>query len=93
MRGTLTIIDKGDVRVHSYMAPDDGLNVTTQLIEVPILRDQMAARGDLQDRAGVPVNDVTMQRASLDDVFLSLTGHVTAPAEDTSDDEEGSEAA
>jgi hypothetical protein len=34
-----------------------------------------------------------MQRASLDDVFLSLTGHVTAPAEDTSDDEERSVAA
>ena len=45
------------------------------------------------DQAGVQVNDVTMQRASLDDVFLSLTGHVTAPAEDTSDDEEGSVAA
>jgi ABC-2 type transport system ATP-binding protein len=45
------------------------------------------------DRAGVPVNDVTMQRASLDDVFLSLTGHVTAPAEDASDDEERSVAA
>jgi ABC-2 type transport system ATP-binding protein len=53
------------------------------------------------DQAGVQVNDVTMQRASLDDVFLSLTGHVSAPAEDTaddtaddtSDDEEGSEAA
>jgi ABC-2 type transport system ATP-binding protein len=45
------------------------------------------------DQAGVPVNDVTMQRASLDDVFLSLTGHVTAPADDTSDDEERSVAA
>src|SRR5438132_10423340 len=48
------------------------------------------------DRAGVQVNDVTMQRASLDDVFLSLTGRVSAPAEDTAkdtDDEEGSEAA
>jgi hypothetical protein len=54
MRGTVTIIDVGSVRVHSYMAPDDGLNVGTQLIEVPILRDQMAARGDVQDRAGVP---------------------------------------
>jgi ABC-2 type transport system ATP-binding protein len=39
------------------------------------------------DQAGVPVNDVTMQRASLDDVFLALTGHKT------SDDNEGSEAA
>jgi len=45
------------------------------------------------DQAGVQVNDVTMQRASLDDVFLALTGHVSAPAEDTSDDDERSEAA
>jgi ABC-2 type transport system ATP-binding protein len=30
--------------------------------------------------AGVRVNDVTIKRASLDDVFLSLTGHVTGPA-------------
>jgi ABC-2 type transport system ATP-binding protein len=45
------------------------------------------------DQAGVQVNDVTMQRASLDDVFLALTGHISAPADDTSGDEEGSEAA
>jgi ABC-2 type transport system ATP-binding protein len=42
------------------------------------------------DAAGVPVNDVTAQRASLDDVFLSLTGHASRPA---ADDAEGSEAA
>jgi ABC-2 type transport system ATP-binding protein len=36
------------------------------------------------DAAGVGVNDVTVQRASLDDVFLSLTGHVSSE-----DDEEG----
>ncbi|MFE2062300.1 MBL fold metallo-hydrolase [Streptomyces sp. NPDC059467] len=35
MRGTMTVIDKGPVRIHSYMAPDDSLNVTTQLIETP----------------------------------------------------------
>ncbi|MGW3953118.1 MBL fold metallo-hydrolase [Streptomyces sp. NPDC004752] len=35
MHGTVTVIDKGAVRVHSYMAPDDSLNVTTQLIETP----------------------------------------------------------
>ncbi|WP_307786416.1 MBL fold metallo-hydrolase, partial [Streptomyces clavuligerus] len=35
MHGIVTIIDKGPVRVHSYMAPDDSLNVTTQLIETP----------------------------------------------------------
>jgi ABC-2 type transport system ATP-binding protein len=42
------------------------------------------------DAAGVPVNDVTAQRASLDDVFLSLTGHASRSA---ADDGEGSEAA
>ncbi|MEU6142692.1 MBL fold metallo-hydrolase [Streptomyces sp. NPDC047081] len=35
MNGTVTVIDKGTVRVHSYLAPDDSLNVTTQLIETP----------------------------------------------------------
>jgi ABC-2 type transport system ATP-binding protein len=29
------------------------------------------------DAAGVQVNDVTMQRASLDDVFRALTGHAS----------------
>ena len=45
------------------------------------------------DQAGVQVNDVTMQRASLDDVFLALTGHVSESADDATEDEEGSEAA
>jgi len=33
------------------------------------------------DQAGVPVNDVTRQRASLDDVFLALTGRATSEEE------------
>jgi ABC-2 type transport system ATP-binding protein len=40
------------------------------------------------DAAGVGVNDVTVRRASLDDVFLSLTGHVSSE-----DDRDGSQAA
>lgn len=35
MNGTVTVIDKGTVRVHSYAAPDNSFNVTTQLIETP----------------------------------------------------------
>jgi glyoxylase-like metal-dependent hydrolase (beta-lactamase superfamily II) len=35
MNGTITVIDKGAVRIHSYEAPDDSLNVNTQLIETP----------------------------------------------------------
>ena len=50
------------------------------------------------DLAGVEVNDVTIQRASLDDVFLALTGHASASstgdASSSSDEEkEESEAA
>jgi ABC-2 type transport system ATP-binding protein len=41
------------------------------------------------DNAGIQVNDVTMQRASLDDVFGSLTGHTTGAG----DDREGKQAA
>jgi len=41
------------------------------------------------DDAGIQVNDVTIQRASLDDVFLSLTGHLSS----SDDDSKGSDAA
>ncbi|GAB2835278.1 MBL fold metallo-hydrolase [Actinocorallia aurea] len=35
MKGKVTVISKGPVTVHSYQAPTDGLEVTTQLIETP----------------------------------------------------------
>jgi ABC-2 type transport system ATP-binding protein len=41
------------------------------------------------DAAGLGVNDVTIQRASLDDVFLALTGHASG----TDEEIEGSAAA
>ena len=40
------------------------------------------------DTAGVQVNDVTIERASLDDVFMSLTGHPTEPEAQTGTDTE-----
>ena len=74
----------------SIQADEDGRRLSVPVVAAEGLTTRVVRA---LDRAGVPVNDVTMQRASLDDVFLSLTGHVTAPAEDTSDDEEGSVAA
>ncbi|MDX6742839.1 MBL fold metallo-hydrolase [Actinocorallia sp. A-T 12471] len=35
MKGKVTVIRKGPITVHSYVAPPDGLEVTTQLIETP----------------------------------------------------------
>jgi daunorubicin resistance ABC transporter ATP-binding subunit len=40
------------------------------------------------DTAGVQVNDVTIERASLDDVFMSLTGRPTEPEAATGTDTE-----
>jgi ABC-2 type transport system ATP-binding protein len=46
------------------------------------------------DEADVEVNDVTMTRASLDDVFFALTGHASASdSADSSADAEGSDVA
>lgn len=35
MNGTVTVLDKGTVRIHSYMAPANSVNVTSQIIETP----------------------------------------------------------
>ncbi|WEH14819.1 MBL fold metallo-hydrolase [Streptomyces sp. VNUA24] len=35
MNGTVTVLDRGAVRIHSYMSPADTFHVTTQLIETP----------------------------------------------------------
>jgi ABC-2 type transport system ATP-binding protein len=34
------------------------------------------------DQAGIGIEDVAMRRPTLDDVFLTLTGHAAAPAEE-----------
>ena len=33
MKGTVAVVERGGVRVHSYVAPEDGLRVSTQIIE------------------------------------------------------------
>ena len=61
--------DEDGLRLWVPVAVSDGL--TTQVVRA-------------LDTAGVQVNDVTMRRASLNDVFFALTGHIA---------EQGSEAA
>ena len=65
---------------------EDGRRLSVPVAAVEGLTTQVVRA---LDQAGVPVNDVTMQRASLDDVFLALTGHGT----ENSENSEGSEAA
>jgi glyoxylase-like metal-dependent hydrolase (beta-lactamase superfamily II) len=35
MHGTVTVLDRGTVRIHTYTAPADSVHVTTHLIETP----------------------------------------------------------
>lgn len=75
MNGTITIIDKGAVRLHSYMAPDDSVNVTTQLIETPsrvVVVDAQFVRGYADEVAayarglGKPLDRVIITHAHPD---------------------------
>ncbi len=67
--------------------PDpDGLHLSVPVAASEGLTTRVVRALDL---AGVQVNDVTIQRASLDDVFLSLPGHPSTEDDNT----EGSDAA
>jgi glyoxylase-like metal-dependent hydrolase (beta-lactamase superfamily II) len=75
MQGTMTIIDRQPIRVHSYMAPDDSLNVTTHLIETPhrlIAVDAQFALGCAQEvvayagTLGKPLDRVVISHAHPD---------------------------
>jgi daunorubicin resistance ABC transporter ATP-binding subunit len=65
---------------------EDGLRLSVPVTEAEGLTTLVVRALDV---AGVRVNDVTIARASLDDVFLSLTGHASG----TEDATEGSDAA
>ncbi|MFZ0668632.1 MAG: ATP-binding cassette domain-containing protein [Acidimicrobiales bacterium] len=54
------------------------------VVSVPIidgLSDLSSAIAGLKD-SGVPIGDISLRRSSLDDVFLSLTGHATEDTEE-----------
>jgi ABC-2 type transport system ATP-binding protein len=56
--------------------PDpDGLHLSVPVVAAEGLTTRVVRALDV---AGVEVNDVTIQRASLDDVFLALTGHASS---------------
>ncbi len=70
----------------SIQPDSDGLRLSVPVAASEGLTTRVVRALDL---AGVQVNDVTIQRASLDDVFLSLTGHPSTEDDNT----EGSDAA
>jgi ABC-2 type transport system ATP-binding protein len=62
---------------------DDSSSVEGDLVRVGVRRRGGAIVEAVRrlDRAGVGVQDITLRRPTLDDVFLSLTGHAAESAE------------
>ena len=59
----------------SIQSGEDGRHLSVPVVAAEGLTTRVVRA---LDATGVPVNDVTVQRASLDDVFLALTGHVSS---------------
>jgi ABC-2 type transport system ATP-binding protein len=92
------------VRVHdggaaagaaAALGADGAAEVHGTLITVPV-RGRSGVVADAVrrlDAAGVEIDDVSIRRPTLDDVFLTLTGHAAERAEDEDDDEDERSAA
>jgi len=62
-------------------------NGPTRFIEAPVIASDGLATDVVRalDAAGVKVSEISVRSASLDDVFLTLTGHVAEEKEDLED--------
>ncbi|MDH3731754.1 MAG: ATP-binding cassette domain-containing protein [Acidimicrobiia bacterium] len=74
----------GDIQVEEH----------SRLVVVPVTGGARTLTKALRalDGGGVEVDDVGLRRPTLDDVFLTLTGHVAEPSVATDDDEAAAEA-
>jgi ABC-2 type transport system ATP-binding protein len=78
-RGILGAIAVGDVHVETH----------TRLLTAPVsggADDLMATLREF-DARGIRISDVGLRRPTLDDVFLTLTGHVAEPQPESTDDD------
>ena len=91
----LTLAEAGDTAVavkalRPFAAGSIVPNAGSRLLEVPVIATDGLATEVLRalDAAGVGVSDIAVRSASLDDVFLTLTGHAAEAAEAAEDDDD-----
>jgi len=88
----LDAVDRARAILARFSGGDDQVNQRSRTLSAPISGGAPVFRGLLKaiEEAGVAVYDVGLRRPTLDDVFLSLTGHAAQPSEDPEAAEEAS---
>ena len=91
-RVLLTLAEASDIAIavkalQPFAAGSIIPNVGNRLLEVPVIATDGLATEVLRalDAAGVRVSDIAVRSASLDDVFLTLTGHAAEAADEDDD--------
>jgi len=99
-RVLLTLAEASDIAIavkalQPFAAGSIIPNVGNRLLEVPVIATDGLATEVLRalDAAGVRVSDIAVRSASLDDVFLTLTGHAAEAADEDDDQAELAEEA
>jgi ABC-2 type transport system ATP-binding protein len=99
-RVLLTLAEAGDTAVavkalQPFAAGSIIPNIGNRLLDVPVIATDGLATEVLRalDAAGVGVSDIAVRSASLDDVFLTLTGHAAEAADEDDDKAELAEEA
>jgi len=99
-RVLLTLAEASDIAIavkalQPFAAGSIIPNVGNRLLEVPVIATDGLVTEVLRalDAAGVGVSDIAVRSASLDDVFLTLTGHAAEAADEDDDKAELAEEA
>ncbi len=84
-------VEKTERIVSDFAAGGESTHSDGEVVTVTI--DNRAALGEVVrrlDDAGIVVDDLSLRRPSLDEVFLAVTGHLAEGASDTNEDRERS---
>ena len=84
-------VEKTERIVSDFAASGESTHSDGEVVTVTI--DNRAALGEVVrrlDDAGIVVDDLSLRRPSLDEVFLAVTGHLAEGASDTDEDRERS---
>jgi ABC-2 type transport system ATP-binding protein len=79
-----TVTDGADVeRAAAALGPEATIDAENSRVSLPVIggADELVTAVLALGQAGIALDDIALRRPTLDDVFLTLTGHSTEPAD------------